>query len=69
MVRILRSEIERDGTLRLQVRTLAVRMEASALGTVIMQSLINAVAQARGYRPREREPHCLSVEAEPGRKP
>jgi len=63
MVRILRSEIERDGTLEVQVRgTPAVRMEASALGTVIMQLLINA-AQARGDRPRERHRICVSVEA------
>lgn len=63
MVRILRSEIERDGTLEVQVRgTPAVRMEASALGTVIMQLLINA-AQARGDRPRERHRISVSVEA------
>jgi len=63
MVRILRSEIERDGTLEVQVRgTPAVRMEAPALGTVIMQLLINA-AQARGDRPRERHRICVSVEA------
>lgn len=63
MVRILRSEIERDGTLEVQVRgTPSVRMEAPALGTVIMQLLINA-AQARGDRPRERHRISVSVEA------
>jgi signal transduction histidine kinase len=63
MVRILRSEIERDGTLEVQVRgTPSVRMEAPALGTVIMQLLINA-AQARGDRPRERHRIAVSVEA------
>jgi signal transduction histidine kinase len=63
MVRILRSEIERDGTLEVQVRgTPSVRMEAPALGTVIMQLLINA-AQARGDRPREKHRISVSVEA------
>ena len=63
MVRILRSEIERDGSLEVQVRGApSVRMEASALGTVIMQLLINA-AQARGDRPRERHRISVSVEA------
>jgi signal transduction histidine kinase len=63
MVRILRSEIERDGTLEVQVRgTPSVRMEASSLGTVIMQLLINA-AQARGDRPRDRHRISVSVEA------
>ena len=62
MVRILRSEIERDGTLEVQVRGApSVRMEASSLGTVIMQLLLNA-AQARGDRPRER--HRISVAVE-----
>jgi signal transduction histidine kinase len=62
MVRILRSEIERDGTLEVQVRgTPSVRMEASSLGTVIMQLLINA-AQARGERPRDRHRIAVSVE-------
>jgi signal transduction histidine kinase len=63
MVRILRSEIERDGTLEVQVRGApAVRMEASSLGTVIMQLLINA-AQARGDRPRDRHRIAVTVEA------
>ncbi len=62
MVRILRSEIERDGTLEVQVRGApSVRMEASSLGTVIMQLLLNA-AQARGDRPRDR--HRISVAVE-----
>jgi len=39
----------------------SVRMEASSLGTVIMQLLINA-AQARGDRPRDR--HRISVAVE-----
>ena len=63
MVRILRSEIERDGTLEVQVRGApSVRMEASSLGTVIMQLLINA-AQARGDRPRDRHRIAVTVEA------
>jgi signal transduction histidine kinase len=63
MVRILRSEIERDGTLEVQVRgTPSVRMEAASLGTVIMQLLINA-AQARGDRPRDRHRIAVTVEA------
>jgi signal transduction histidine kinase len=63
MVRILRSEIERDGTLEVQVRgTPSVRMEAASLGTVIMQLLINA-AQARGDRPRERHRIVVTLEA------
>jgi two-component system NtrC family sensor kinase len=63
MVRILRSEIERDGTLEVQVRGApAVRMEASSLGTVIMQLLMNA-AQARGDRPRDRHRIAVTVEA------
>src|SRR6185295_3927810 len=63
MVRILRSEIERDGTLEVQVRGApSVRMEASSLGTVIMQLLINA-AQARGDRSRDRHRIAVTVEA------
>jgi signal transduction histidine kinase len=63
MVRILRSEIERDGTLEVQVRGApSVRMEASSLGTVIMQLLINA-AQARGDRPRDRHRIAVAVES------
>jgi signal transduction histidine kinase len=63
MVRILRPEIEREGTLEVQVRgTPSVRLEAASLGTVIMQLLINA-AQARGNRPRERHRISVSIEA------
>jgi signal transduction histidine kinase len=63
MVRILRPEIERDGTLEVQVRgTPAVRIDAASLGTVVMQLLINA-AQARGDRPKDRHRIAVAVEA------
>lgn len=63
MVRIMRSEIERHGSLEFQVRaTPVVPLEASALGHVLMQLLTNA-AQARGDRPEDRHRIVVTVEA------
>jgi two-component system probable response regulator PhcQ len=63
MVRIMRADLERHGTLEVQVRgTPTVPMEASALGHVVMQLLTNA-AQAREDRPREKHHIVVAVEA------
>ncbi|MES1204612.1 MAG: ATP-binding protein [Pseudomonadota bacterium] len=63
MVRIMRADIERYGTLEVQVRGApSVPMEASALGHVVMQLLTNA-AHARDDRPREKHHIVVAVEA------
>lgn len=66
MVRIMRVEIERHGTLEVQMRAAPMAaMDASAVGNVIMQLLMNA-AQARGDRPREKHHITIAVEARDG---
>ncbi|MEO8214930.1 MAG: ATP-binding protein, partial [Myxococcales bacterium] len=66
MVRIMRDEIERHGTLEVQIRAApTAAMDASAVGNVLMQLLMNA-AQARGAGPREKHHIIVAVEARDG---
>jgi signal transduction histidine kinase len=63
MVRIMRSDIERHGTLEVQVRGApSVPMEASALGHVVMQ-LLNNATQARGEGPREKHHIVVAIDS------